>query len=46
LRQSFLDLGFTEGEVEDAVFLGGKECPQFNLTYCQLQVGVGETDTL
>eukprot|EP00752_Nemacystus_decipiens_P012745 g11286.t1 len=35
--QSFLDLGFTEGEVEDAVFLGGRDCPDFNLTSCQLQ---------
>eukprot|EP00903_Cladosiphon_okamuranus_P021044 g19335.t2 len=35
--QSFLDLGFSEGEIEDAVFLGGKECPAFNITYCQLQ---------
>ncbi|CAN0256278.1 unnamed protein product [Ectocarpus sp. 12 AP-2014] len=35
--QSFLDLGFTQGEIEDAVFQGGKECPVFNLTSCQLQ---------
>lgn len=38
VRQPFLDLGFTQGEIEDAVFQGGKECPVFNLTYCELQV--------
>ncbi|CAN0248180.1 unnamed protein product [Pylaiella littoralis] len=43
--QSFLDLGFSQGEIEDAVFLGGKECPAFNLTSCQLQQFRGSIST-
>eukprot|EP00903_Cladosiphon_okamuranus_P018586 g17109.t1 len=44
--QSFLDLGFSQGAVEDAVFLGGKECPAgFNLTSCQLQRFRGSIST-
>ena len=41
LRQSFLDLGFSQGAIEDAVFLGGRDCPVFNLTSCELQVNHG-----
>lgn len=36
--QSFLDLRFTIGEIEEQVYLGGRDCPVFNLTDCQLQV--------
>eukprot|EP00752_Nemacystus_decipiens_P003123 g2892.t1 len=43
--QSFLDLGFTQGEIEDAVFLGGRDCPVFNLTDCQLQQFRGSIST-
>ncbi|CAM9915913.1 unnamed protein product [Ectocarpus sp. 12 AP-2014] len=43
--QSFLDLGFSQGAIEDAVFLGGRDCPVFNLTSCELQQFRGSIST-
>ena len=36
--QSLLDLGFTTGDITEQVYLGGRDCPVFNFTDCQLQV--------
>ncbi|CAN0294046.1 unnamed protein product [Discosporangium mesarthrocarpum] len=36
--QTFIDRGFTQAELEDEILIGGRECPSFNLTDCQLQV--------
>eukprot|EP00903_Cladosiphon_okamuranus_P018583 g17106.t1 len=44
--KSFVDLGFSEGAIKDAVYLGGRECPAaFNLTSCQLQQFRGSIST-